>query len=298
MYIKTIHSVSRVHSKEGTFEVSKPYRGIKNISPIQLEKIRTNEGFNAKFRATQLCVDTARSVLEGIKIDSIVVASGLSMIETTNIFIENIKNRPHLLSPSAFIYSVSNTLSGEIAIQFNIKGYNMMHTHGSFSFESALIDANMLLLETAKNVLVGGFDEYPSVVSEIKGTDDIDMSEGSTFMVLSKHCDDSMAEINYLGVINADFAHEEKALTQFFQENNITPDCLYYGFSTIMNQRNFEGINYDVVYSDFCGLYMTNVAFGIHLAVEDIKVKEIDSILVINRFDHNKIALTLIKGIN
>ena len=62
----------------------------------------------------------------------------------------------------------------------------MTHSHGSFAFESALIDAEMRLAEGDESVLVGGIDECPNILTEIEGAAHIDMAEGVTFLRVSK----------------------------------------------------------------------------------------------------------------
>jgi 3-oxoacyl-(acyl-carrier-protein) synthase len=71
-----------------------------------------------------------------------------------------VQNKEEMLTPTAFIQSTHNTIGAQIALLLKCNGYNNTFVHRGFSFESALLDAMMLLEEkTAENVLVGGIDE-------------------------------------------------------------------------------------------------------------------------------------------
>ena len=73
-----------------------------------------------------------------------------------------------LLSPIPFMASGHNNLAAQIAINHQIKGYNMSFLNGSISFENALTDAHLLLCEGQyRNVLVGGADEITELTKVV-----------------------------------------------------------------------------------------------------------------------------------
>jgi 3-oxoacyl-(acyl-carrier-protein) synthase len=65
-----------------------------------------------------------------------------------------------ILAPGPFVQSTPNAIASQIALLTNNKGYNVTHVHRGLAFESALIDAAMLLAEHPDDrYLAGGVDE-------------------------------------------------------------------------------------------------------------------------------------------
>src|SRR6185369_6984851 len=98
----------------------------------------------------------------GIEVpDAIVTGTAYGCLEDTGIFLSKmVEQREELLAPTAFIQSTHNTVGAQIALMLHCNGYNNVFVHRGFSFESALLDAMLLLNEQeADNILVGGIDE-------------------------------------------------------------------------------------------------------------------------------------------
>ncbi|MGN0186562.1 MAG: beta-ketoacyl synthase chain length factor [Paludibacteraceae bacterium] len=94
-------------------------------------------------------------------IDAIITATGFGCLDDSEKFLRNfIENDEQLLNPTPFIQSTFNTVGGQIGLLCKNHCYNMTYTHRGRSFESALLDA-ILLLDggEAHNVLLGAFDE-------------------------------------------------------------------------------------------------------------------------------------------
>jgi 3-oxoacyl-(acyl-carrier-protein) synthase len=73
-----------------------------------------------------------------------------------------------LLTPTAFIQSTHNTVGAQIALLLQCHHYNNTFVHNGFSFESALLDAILLLKENGmQHVLAGGVDEITNTSFEI-----------------------------------------------------------------------------------------------------------------------------------
>src|SRR5210317_1112564 len=92
--------------------------------------------------------------------DAILTGTGLGCATDTKKFlIAMSENQETLLTPTSFIQSTHNTLGGSIAIGLGCHHYNMTYVNRGFSFESALLDA-LLMIEAGEinNALVGGFD--------------------------------------------------------------------------------------------------------------------------------------------
>jgi 3-oxoacyl-(acyl-carrier-protein) synthase len=93
--------------------------------------------------------------------DAIVTGTAYGCLEDTGVFLSKIvEQKEELLAPTAFIQSTHNTVGAQIALMLHCNGYNNVFVHRGFSFESALLDAMLLLQEQeARHVLVGGVDE-------------------------------------------------------------------------------------------------------------------------------------------
>lgn len=101
--------------------------------------------------------------------DAIITGTAYGCLEDTGIFLQKmVRNKEEMLTPTAFIQSTHNTIGAQIALLLKCNGYNNTFVHRGFSFESAMLDAIMLLEEkTVKNVLIGGVDEITDFSFEI-----------------------------------------------------------------------------------------------------------------------------------
>src|ERR1700733_9036861 len=101
--------------------------------------------------------------------DAIVTGTAYGCLADTGVFLgKMIEQGEEMLPPTAFIQSTHNTVGGQIALMLQCHGYNNTFVHRGFSFESALLDAMMLLQEKdGSNVLVGGMDEITDISQAI-----------------------------------------------------------------------------------------------------------------------------------
>ncbi len=94
--------------------------------------------------------------------DAISTGTGFGLLDDSGKFLKNVTEAEEgVVSPTAFIQSTHNTVSSNIALTVGCKGHNNTFVNKGFSFESALLDAQMLAEENAamKNILVGAYDE-------------------------------------------------------------------------------------------------------------------------------------------
>ncbi len=173
--------------------------------------------------AIKMGLTSAKSSLEdgGILMpDAIITGTGQGCKRDTERFLTEMESREEsLLSPTSFIQSTHNTLSGQIALNLQCREYNITYTQNSASLEFALQDAQMQLLEnSAKNILVGGVEEISELITgfavldgQLKEKPERDLlksktsgtifSEGAQFFVLSsKHNQSTYAELKDLKV--------------------------------------------------------------------------------------------------
>jgi 3-oxoacyl-[acyl-carrier-protein] synthase II len=107
--------------------------------------------------AAKECLSQANIAMPG----AIITGTALGCLEDTVSFLTRmIELNEELLPPTAFIQSTHNTVAAQIALMLKCHSYNNTFVHKGISFESALIDATMLLKENeADNILVGGTEE-------------------------------------------------------------------------------------------------------------------------------------------
>lgn len=95
------------------------------------------------------------------EIDAIVTATAFGCVTDSEKFLTSlIDSEEQMLNPTPFIQSTFNTIGANIAILCKNHSYNMTHSHGVTSFESALLDA-MLRIDAGESatVLIGAMDE-------------------------------------------------------------------------------------------------------------------------------------------
>lgn len=122
-------------------------------------------------RVIRMSVASALMALEDSgkgETDAIVTGTGWGCLADTEKFLISIlENSERLLNPSSFIQSTSNTIGAQIALMLEDKHYNSTYVHGGSSFESALLDASLLISEGKKRILAGGFDELTPTKSHL-----------------------------------------------------------------------------------------------------------------------------------
>ena len=111
--------------------------------------------------AGQECLNQAAVEMPG----AIITGTAYGCLEDTVSFLTRmIELNEELLPPTAFIQSTHNTVAAQIALMLKCHNYNNTFVHRGISFESALLDAMMLLKEKeADNILIGGIDELTDV---------------------------------------------------------------------------------------------------------------------------------------
>lgn len=234
--------------------------------------------------------------------DAILTGTGLGCATDTEKFLMSMsENKETLLTPTSFIQSTHNTLGGGIAIGLGCHNYNMTYVNRGFSFESALLDA-MLMMDgqEIESALVGGFDEMTEnhnkllmTVAHYQRGNGAIAGQGSGFFVLEKTASDkTYAELLELETI---FKPEEPAIEnkvqQILESHHVnSTDCV-----VLMGYNGVEAeqIKYDELkdnvfensciaqYKNLCGEYYTSSAFAFWLASQILKRQQVpESILV------------------
>jgi len=93
--------------------------------------------------------------------DAISVGTAMGCLQDTEQFLSKmIAQDEQMLTPTAFIQSTHNTVSGQIALLCGCHGHNLTYVHRGHSFEHALINTQLYLQQhPGETVLAGGLDE-------------------------------------------------------------------------------------------------------------------------------------------
>ncbi len=260
--------------------------------------------------------------------DAIITGTGMGCIEDTEKFLNSIiTNNEEYLTPTAFIQSTHNTVGAQIALGLQCKAYNNTYVHAALSFESALLDAQLLLQQDeAKHVLVGGVDELGNeIINYVRMMEDLDstgiqvpFSEGASFFVVSTEAKETAIQLVDLEVCST--ASEKKIqekLKAFLFRNELEPsqvDLLISGRNGDVFDVYYDSASHpfenatELQYKHLCGEFYTASPFGLWAAYEILNrqeipkallfkartTSEINTILIYNQFkgrDHSFILL-------
>jgi len=221
--------------------------------------------------------------------DAILVGSGMGCVRDTAKFLNQvIDNQELLLNPTAFIQSTHNTVSGQIALMLSCRAYNLTFSQNHISFETALLEAMLLLGEgEAQNILLGGIDELVEESYQLmlkNGCVNGPRGEGSNFFVISSEkTKKSMARVEKLKIISRNLKPEELSgeTFSFLESCGLTLEDVDIIVSGRNGDSGYEDLysqveqlfNPDQVlaYKHLVGEYETASAFGMWLAAKILK---------------------------
>ncbi len=314
-YIDGIGSVSAQNSsvekdfskylqlKENVVYAHKPdYKA--HIKPAMLR--RMSMGVKMGVIASSIALEEANIIVP----ESIITGTGLGCVRDSDKFLSNIiSNDEQFLTPTSFIQSTHNTVGAQIALGLGCKSYNVTYVHGASSFESALIDALIMLNEDVTNVLVGGVDELGEyttklydLIDHIKKPSLIDgnskgaiFSEGAQFFVLkNQQSERSYAELIDVAIFNNLAKNQvEIKLQQFLKGHKLESsdidlvvlglngDSDYDPIYEEMQRSVFENTQ-QLAYKHLSGEYNTASSFGLWVGCQLLKNQEVPAILKIN----------------
>lgn len=231
------------------------------------------------------------------QIDGIIVGTGFGCLTDTAKFINNFMTIEGLIPPTSFIQSTHNTIAGQISLFLKNNGYNSTYTQNNVSFEMALEDAMMCLDEGMNNVLVGAADECIPILEAVgqKLNPGVkQLTSGSTFLILSKEKNENtLAQVKGVKTRRNESNYKE-FISKSLSENGIDKlDLIINSIPYSESNSEIDGVNL----SNVVGVYPTNSAFGLHLAVDGIKSKGFNNVMICNRLNENNIGLTVIQSV-
>lgn len=245
---------------------------------------------------------------------AIVTGTAYGCLEDTGVFLTRmVEFKEELLTPTSFIQSTHNTIGAQIGLMLACNNYNNAFVHRGFSFESALMDARMLLDEqAADDVLVGAVDEITDISHAIlqrmglykqgqvsnydlftSGTRGTIAGEGAAFFLLSnQHAAGDYAKLDALATFYKpnSAAEIEHRISKFILGNGLqisdidlvitgkngdqSSDQVYES----LRDSVFRGIS-SVNYKQLCGEYPTSTGFALWLAASILRNGAIPAII-------------------
>jgi len=252
--------------------------------------------------AAQECLNRAQTEMPG----AIITGTAYGCLEDTITFLTRIiELDEEMLPPTAFIQSTHNTVAAQIALMLQCHEYNNTFVHKGISFESALLDAVMLLKEgETDNILVGGADEMTDASFAIltrlglykrwplsnlslftTPTNGSIGGEGAAFFLLTdKPSSDNLAKLIAIKTFYkpATIENTERNINAFLLANSLKIediDLIITGRNgDLRNDAVYEALNKSLFaqsaranYKHLCGEYPTSSAFALWLAANIIK---------------------------
>ena len=257
-------------------------------------------------RAVRLGVGAAVPVLKQVeKIPGgLIIGTSMGGMEDCIKFLNQIiEYNEGTLTPTNFVQSTANAVAGQLGLLNKNKGYNITHVHRGFSFENAVIDADMQITENPGNsYLVGAVDEisaYNYNIERLDGwykkeecsakklyTSDSPGSiagEGSAMFIVNDNSRDAIAQFSAVHIFHTGDAEVVKdQLKQFLQTNLLEAekpglflsgengDNRFLKFYTAC--ESVAGNDVPVArFKHMCGEYPTASGFALWLACEILK---------------------------
>ena len=259
--------------------------------------------------------------------EAIISGSGLGCSIDSDKFLKKIvDNNEEFLTPTAFIQSTHNTVGAQVALGLGCKAYNVTYVHNALSFESAMLDAQLMIDEGESNILFGGVDELGAyttslfdLMDHIKKEETVEneilnsntkgavFSEGAQFFVLADtKSDSSYAKFVDVAIHNVLSKNEiEEKLVQFLSENNLEVNDIDVVILGTNSDVDFDRIYTDlqnstfkntqqVAYKHLSGEYNTASAFGFWTACKILKNQSIPKSLKLNDVKNSSIRNILL----
>jgi hypothetical protein len=246
--------------------------------------------------------------------EGILIGTGYGGMEDSVRFLNQIIGYEEgLLTPGTFVQSTANAIASQLGLLHHNRGYNITYVSRGLSFESALLDAAMLVKENpGKNWLVGGVDEisdhhYRFECAEGWFNQGVIAGEGAAAFLVNDRPADALAKINRIvGLGGAGEDVLRAALTGILDGR--APDLLLSGENGPSGEngdprtRKWYGIVESMMgpgteivrFKTFCGEYPTATAFALWLACNppDTRARHI---LIYNNYKFTQHSLILLE---
>lgn len=265
------------------------YSGL--IPPMQLRRMS---------KVVRIGIAAAKSALSDAGLSStdvITLGTAYGCLADTEVFLGKLLQQDEqMLTPTAFIQSTHNTVSGQIALLLGCHGHNFTFVHRGHSWESALQEAWMMSRENPdQHILCGGIDELTEHSRQIMARFGTHKEATASFSQPGKGClpgegahlfsvSGKSGEHTYAQVAGlhlcGDGADPAAELEYFLQQQSINTRSIQQIYDGRNGDERYDaGINAifscfthqaQIPYKQFCGEYPTAGAFGMALAASEL----------------------------
>ncbi|MFN4246362.1 MAG: beta-ketoacyl synthase chain length factor [Flavipsychrobacter sp.] len=265
------------------------------IPPMQLR--RMSKAVRIGIGASKMCMAAA-----GIeKPDAISVGTAMGCLADTEVFLgKMIAQGEQMLTPTAFIQSTHNTVSGQIALLAGCYGHNLTYVQRGHSFEHAVINTQLYLADNPQQqMLVGGIDELTDGSIEALKIAGINRKENSTpadvlngnrygaiagegaaffIMTDAKPATPAVCIKDVYAFTEKDTTHAVRKLTDYINNKSLSIDAVILGQSGDEKSNAFylslrSGVfanTSQYAFKHLCGEYATSSAFALGILTNAI----------------------------
>jgi hypothetical protein len=255
------------------------------IPPMQLR--RMTKPVRTGVAAAKMCMQNISENMPA----SIHVGTAYGMLQDSENFLQKmIVQEEQMLNPTAFIQSTHNTVAGQIALSMGCLAHNMTFVHKAHSFESALLDAE-LMPDQEGQILTGAVDELTQTsyaILERFGVynDQNTAGEGATFFLLSNEKKEhSIAQLTAFDMFIADSTeHAEEKVIAFCNQHNLKiaeEDLVLTGTQDEFTPQAFKA-NKSIDFKQYCGEFPTAAAFAMAMASLYLKEEKTNRCWILN----------------
>lgn len=250
-------------------------------------------------KAVRMGIGAALPIIKAnASIDGIIIGTANGGMEDCIKFLNQIIDYDEgMLTPGNFVQSTTNAIAGQLGLMTKNKSYNITHVHRGLAFETALIDAAIMVKENPGNsYLLGAVDEISSYNFNIDFLDgwykkDIISNkdlykvdspaslagEGAAMFLVNDKADGASAYIQSLKTFHSEdtrFIKKEleRFVTKNFQQGQ-EPGLLLTGENGDNRLTNYYTVCESVFpalpvlrYKHMCGEYPTSTSFAYWLA--------------------------------
>lgn len=163
----TVATMLRIGRGESVAGMAGPKEISDNLSPSLIRRL----GRLPRMTLSLAAMAHQDSGREDLNPGSVYMGTGWGALSETYNFLNRLySSKEEFPSPTDFVGSVHNGSAGQVAIMFAATGPNITVTGGDFSFEQALLTADLMHNDTARPALVLGADEGHDIFSPLLDT--------------------------------------------------------------------------------------------------------------------------------
>lgn len=287
-----------------TFGKEHPFDGVEPLATHEPETQTPNyKEFIPPIKIRRLSPILRMSLTTAIKcvsksdkeVGAIIIGTSLGCMRDTQSFLKSIHSyEGGALSPTAFINSTHNTVSGQISLFFKNHGYNITHAQNNLSFEMSIIDC-MNTMQAESDIecsLVGSTDENIPFLEHLRGMlidDKYPLTEISTTLLVGRH----LTKKGNVIVDSVKLDYSKNSIDKVLEKKNIDMNkydlILHSGIEGLITESSNATV---INYLDYCGMNLSASAFAFHFAFDLLKVGKGQRALIINNLCPESTGIT------